>query len=150
MQLKEVKPANFLFYRTEARIQELKDLIPVSQQLYREAVACKLSIVGPIHWHYHGFTGHADQSFWLEISLPVAQVPPDYDGLFHVKRTEPFRCVSLIHEGSWYAMPSSYARAMQFVKEHNLRPNATNREIYIHVDVRSPEANVTEIQLGIQ
>lgn len=149
MQVKEIKPINFLFFRTKAKIMELASLIPVGQQLFKEAIDHKLTITGPVHWHYFGFEGDPSKSFILEIAIPVGEVEEGYDGQFHFKRTEPFKCVSMIHEGSWFDIPNSYGKLMQFIGERNLKPLAVNREIYVNADLQHPEANITEIQVGI-
>lgn len=147
--LKHVKPINFLFFRTETTIGELAKFLTLSTELFQEAFQNNLRITGPVHWHYFGFAGDENRPFTLEIALPVADVISDYDGKFHFKRTEPFRCASLIHEGSWLEIPKSYGRLMQFLSRKKLRPAGVNREIYINVDFANPEANVTEIQMGI-
>jgi effector-binding domain-containing protein len=149
MTIKEVKPINFLFYRVETKVSELVNFLPVGQALFREAVKDNLSITGPIHWHYFGFID-VNKPFTLEISLPVAEVLDDYDGEFHFKRTESFKCVSMVHEGSWLDMPASYGKLMQFINECQLTPVASNREIYINVDFKDADANTSEIQIGIQ
>lgn len=149
MQIKQVKPINFLFFRTETKISELSNFLHVAKELFKEAVLHDLTITGPVHWHYFGFTGDESKPFTLEISLPVSDFPKDYDGKYHFKRTEPFKCVSVVHEGSWYEMPQAYGKLMQYVGEHKLIPNAVNREIYINADFTHPEANVTEIQMGV-
>ena len=149
MQVKNVKPINFLFYRTETRVADLANLTWVARDLFKEAVAQDLTVTGPVHWHYFGFSGDENKSFTLEIALPIADFPQGYDGRFHFKRTEPFRCVAMTHEGSWYEIPKTYGKLMEFVKQQKLTPNATNRELYVNADFKDPEANVTEIQLGI-
>jgi len=146
--LRNVKPINFLFYRTETTVAELHKLMWVATELFQEAVINRLTITGPIHWHYFGFMGET-KPFTLEISLPVAEVLPDYDGKFHFKRTEEFKCVSLIHEGNWLEIPSSYEKLMKFVQKESLQPMSVNREIYINADFNFPEANTTEIQMGV-
>lgn len=148
--LKEVKPIRFLFYRTETTVQELNQFMWVAKALMKEAVQRELTITGPVHWHYHGFMGDIHKPFILEICLPVAEVLPDYDGDFHFKVTEPFKCVALIHEGSWYNIPSSYAKLMAYTQDHKLTPIGSNRELYINADFIAPDANVTEIQLGVK
>jgi effector-binding domain-containing protein len=147
--LRNVKPINFLFYRTETTIAELNKFMWVASELFQEAVINRLRITGPIHWHYFGFMGDASKPFTLEISLPVAEVLPDYDGKFHFKRTEEFKCVSLRHEGNWLEIPSSYEKLMKFLQKESLQPVAVNREIYVNADFNFPEANSTEIQVGI-
>ena len=149
MQIKSVKPINFLFFRTETRVSELANLTWVARDLFKEAVAQDLTVTGPVHWHYFGFTGDEGKDFTLEIALPIADFPQEYDGRFHFKRTEPFRCVAMTHEGSWYEIPKSYGKLMEFITQQKLTPNAVNRELYVNADFKDPEANVTEIQIGI-
>ena len=149
MQIKSVKPINFLFYRTETRIADLANLTWVAKDLFKEAVAQDLAVTGPVHWHYFGFSGDESKDFTLEIALPIADIPQEYDGRFHVKRTEPFRCVATTHEGSWYEIPKTYGKLMEFIMQQKLTPNAINRELYVNADFKDPEANVTEIQIGI-
>src|SRR5687768_4733537 len=132
MQVKAVKPISFLFFRTETTVSELSQYLHVGQELFKEAVLHKLTITGPIHWHYFGFTGDVSKPFVLEISLPVGEVEGEYDGKFHFKRTEPFRCVSFVHEGGWMEIPQSYGKMMQFISSQNLQPIAVNREIYVN------------------
>jgi len=147
--LRNVKPINFLFYRTETTVAELNKLFWVASELFKEAVINNLTITGPIHWHYIGFMGDVSKPFLLEISLPVAEVLTDYDGRFHFKRTEEFKCISLRHEGNWLEIPTSYEKLMGYVQKESLQPIGVNREIYVNADFNFPEANSTEIQLGI-
>ena len=78
--IKEVKPINFLFFRTETTVSGLGNLTPVAKALFREAVNNDLHITGPVQWHYFGFTGDLHQSFSIEIALPVDRVLEGYDG----------------------------------------------------------------------
>ncbi len=148
--VKEIKPINFLYFRAETHADQLLNFIPVARDLFKEAVNYNLHVTGPIHWHYFGFSGDASNSFTLEVSLPVSDVIAGYDGNFHFKRTEPFRCVALTHEGGWKSLPASYSKIMQFIEAKNLEPSEINREIYVNTDFNDPEANVTEIQIGIK
>lgn len=148
--VKEVKPINFLYFRAETTVNDLASFIPVSTELFREAVSNNLQITGPIHWHYFGFSGNPVEPFTLEVSLPVADILPSYDGSFHFKRTENFRCVMLRHEGAWHELPNSYQKAMKFIADQKLEVVPVTREVYLNADLRYPEANVTEIQIGIR
>jgi effector-binding domain-containing protein len=149
MQIKEVKPINFIYFRTEATVSVLQNFLPVSKELYREAVNHNLQITGPVHWHYHGFTMDESKPFILEVSLPVSEILSEYDGNFHFKRTQLFKCVSAVHEGAWMELPAMYNKMMQFLTKHKLESAGINREIYINADFNSPDANVTEVQIGI-
>ena len=148
--IKEIKPINFIYFRTETHIHELANFFPVAKDLYKEAVNYNLHITGPIHWHYMGFMGDVSKPFTLEIALPVSEIVPAYDGAFHFKRTEPFKCVTMTHDGKWTDIPKSYDKMMQFIGEKSLAPLAVNREIYVNSDFADPDANVTEIQIGVK
>jgi len=148
--LKEVKPITFLYFRAEARVDQLSNFIPVTMELFREAVNYNLHVTGPVHWHYFGFSGDASRSFTLEISLPVSDAIAGYDGNFHFKRTEPFRCVTLTHEGGWDSLPVSYEKIMKFIAGKHLEPIEVTREIYLNADFQDRDANVTVIQMGVK
>lgn len=145
---KEVKPISFLYFRTETTINQLATLFPVGQQLFKEAVSLNVFITGPVHWHYFGFTD-ISKPFTVEVAVPVGEIPKEYDGEFHFKRTGSFRCVSLIHEGAWTDMPQSYGKIMEYLGKHQLNPVGVHREVYINADFDHPEASTTEIQFGI-
>lgn len=147
--IKQVKPINFLFHRAEVKISDLINQVPVAKDLFKESVRLELHPSGPIHWHYFGFMGDETKPFTLEVCLPTASIPADYDGAFHFKRTEDFKCVSLLHEGAWHEIPKSYGIIMAFMQQHQLQPTGITRELYINADFANPEANVTEIQMGI-
>ena len=147
--LKVVKPINFMFHRAEVTVNDLVAQIPVAKELFKESVRLDLHPSGPIHWHYFGFTGDPSMPFILEVCLPVASVPNDYDGKFHFKRTESFKCVSMIHEGAWQEIPQSYGTIMEFIKQQKFQMGGVTRELYINADFVNHDANVTEIQMGI-
>jgi effector-binding domain-containing protein len=148
-QIKKIKPVNFLFHRAEVKISDLTSQIPIAKELFKESVRLDLHPSGPIHWHYFGFMGDESKPFTLEVCLPVASIPADYDGKLQFKRTEIFKCVSLLHEGGWQEIPRSYGILMEFIQQHKLQPTGVTRELYINADFVNPEANVTEIHMGI-
>jgi effector-binding domain-containing protein len=147
--IRQVQPISFLFFRTETTLGELGNFFHVANELYAEALKHKLSVTGPVHWHYFGFTDPS-KPFTLEIALPVAEVLQEYDGAFHFKRTENFTCISLVHEGDWLQMTGGYEELMRYAHLHQLTPAGVSREIYVNVDFVNPQANVTEIQLGVR
>ena len=149
-EIKEVEPVNFLYYRTETTMSELTKHSGVSQKIINEAVKYDLPITGATHWHYFGLDGDFAKPFTLEVAVPVGKIIDNYKGEFHFKRTEPFKCVRLTHEGSWQELSNSYSSIMKFIGENKLTPSSAVREIYVNSDFENPEANVTEIQFGIQ
>jgi hypothetical protein len=149
-QLREIKPISFLFFRTEASPAQLENFIPVAKDLFKEAVNFNIQVTGPVQWHFVDFTGDPGESFTLEIAVPVAETLPEYDGSFHFKRTGPFRCATLTHEGSWSSISDSYGKLHEFISSKHLRVMGITREVYLNTDFRNPEANVTEIQVGVE
>jgi effector-binding domain-containing protein len=149
MEIKEIKPMNFLFHREVLKLSEVQKMIPVSQALYVEAVKLKLGITGPIHWHYFGLT-NKESPFTLEVSLPVAEVLKGYDGVYHFKRTQNFKAVTHTHEGTFDDFEKTYEKVFTYIGEKKLVPNGMCREVYINVDFVDPSANIAEVQIGIQ
>lgn len=151
MQIKEIKPINFLYFKTETTVGELSGFVKhVAKDLHLEAAKLGLDVTGPVYWSYFGFAGDYTKPFTLEISIPLAEFPIDYKGTFLLKRTTLFKCLSTFHEGAWLDIPATYGKLMQYIQHHQLVPNLMNREIYINCDYGDTEANFTEIQIGIQ
>jgi effector-binding domain-containing protein len=149
-ELREIKPINFIFFRTQAYLEQLPNFVPVARDLFKEACLYNLHVTGPVHWHYIDCNGDPGSPFTLEIALPVAETLTDYDGSFHFKRTDQFRCVALTHEGSWMSIPKAYQQLKDFISTRSLKPSQITREVYVNTDFRNPEANETEIQVGVQ
>lgn len=150
MQVKEVKPINFLYFRTKTRIGELGRFVGViARELYRDAVRYDLEVTGPVYWNYHGYTGRDTVPFDLDIGIPLAEIPGSYHGMFQLKREESFPCVSMIHEGSWVDLQNSYGRITEFMTLKGLETSGKFREVYINIDFMNPAGNVTEIQVGV-
>ena len=151
MQLKEVKPINFQFFRTKTRVGELGRFVGIiARELYRDAALHDLEVTGPVYWNYFQFTGNESTPFTLDVALPIAEIPAIYHGKFQLKREESFTCVSLIHTGSWFDLQHSYIKMKEFMSVRGLEPCGNNREIYINIDFVNPAANVTEIQVGVK
>jgi effector-binding domain-containing protein len=151
MQIKQIKPINFLYFRTETKISELAGFISrVPKALHLEAAKLGLHVMGPVYWNYFNFAGDDTKPFILEISIPVDELPVNYQGEFLLKRTPDFKCLSVVHYGDWYEIPKTYGSLMEYIHHHQLKPTLVNREVYIHCDFKDVDANVTEIQLGIE
>lgn len=149
MDFKEVKPINFLYFRAQTTLDQLQEFIPVGQRLYKEAALHDLPVTGSLQWHYFNFHGNPAEPFDLEVALPVGTIPGEYDGEFHIKRTQPFRCISKVHVGDWNSIARTYGEMLKYAGSNGVKLTAHSREIYNHVDFDDPSANVTEVQLGI-
>ena len=149
MEIREIKPINFLFHREVLTLNELQRMVPVSQALYVEAARLKLQITGPIHWHYFGLTTK-EAPLTLEVSLPVAEVLKEYDGKYHFKRTDTFKCLTHTHEGSFENFEKTYEKLFAHITQNKMIPNGMCREVYVNVDFANPQANIAEAQIGIQ
>jgi effector-binding domain-containing protein len=148
MEIVDIKPINFLCHRATTTLKELAKFTAVTQELFAEAVELGLPITGAVHWHYFGLTDMA-APFTLEVSLPVGKIAEEYDGKFHFKRTESYKAVISTHRGPWEKLPDSYNKMYTFIHQQHVIPDGSFREIYVNADFTDPDANVTEIQIGI-
>jgi len=150
MQVKEIKPINFLYFKTETQVNALAGFVKtVAKSLHLEAAKLSLDVTGPVYWNYFDFKADITQPFILEISIPLAELPETYNGQFQVKRATTFKCLSAFHYGAWHAIPETYAKVMQYIQHHQLTPTGINRELYINCDFTDNAGNFTEIQIGI-
>ena len=150
MQIKEVKPLTFFYHSVRTTMSGLTPLVGVvARELYREAAALDLAVTGPIYWQYVGLDPTPEAEFTLHIALPVDAIRADHAGKFAFQRTEPFRCLTAVHEGDWTELPGLYQKLYGYLTEHNLRPTGLSREVFLNVDFAEPAANITEVQIGV-
>jgi putative intracellular protease/amidase/effector-binding domain-containing protein len=148
-QIQTVPPMHFFSRSFQTDLAGLFPLIrTVAKDIFREAIANDLEIAGPIHWHYYNFDGQPNSIFTLEIGVPITtvkSVPVPYD----CKTLPAFSCVSQQLLGSWEKMAPKYHEIISGILPAGLKMSGNNREQYIHCDFDNPEANVTNIQVGI-
>jgi effector-binding domain-containing protein len=150
MQIKEVKPMTFFYYSVQTTLRELLSYVRVvAKDLHKEAALHDIKVTGPVYWQYIGFNGNPVKEFTLEIALPVADIRPTYTGKFQFRKTESFKCLSTWHEGSWAELSQTYGALFDYISQHGLTSIGVNREIYFNMDFNQPEANLTEVQIGI-
>ncbi len=151
MQIKTQPALNFLCVRFETTVATMMEkAAPYVPQLLQEILDQKLRLCGPVYWNYFGFEGDESKPFDLEVAIPVNAVTGDYHGRFSYRRSEPFRCVEAVHEGTWASIPETYGKLFAFIGQNRLIPTGENRECYINADFEFPEANQTIIRIGIQ
>ena len=63
-------------------------------------------------------------------------------------------CVTLLHHGPYHTLKSSYARIMEYIKEHGYEITLPTREVYIKgpgmIFKGNPKKYITEIQMPIK
>ncbi len=151
MQIKEVKPLTFFYHSVRTTPSGLTpQLGSVAKALYKEAAALDLTVTGPVYWQYVGFDPSPDAEFTLHIALPVAEAREGYAGKFAFQRTGSFKCLAAVHEGDWTTIPQTYRKLFGYMAGQGLQPTGIDREMYINVNFTDPEANVTEVQVGIK
>ncbi len=150
MEIKQISPINFLYFKAETRLSELPEFIRgVPRALHLEAAKHGFEITGPVYWNYFSFDD-CPEFFRLEIGVPIAELPTDYHGSFHVRRSSPFKCLSTFHYGSLRDIPNTYQKLGEYIDSHRLKKIYSCRQIFIHSDFANPESNFTEVQIGIQ
>jgi effector-binding domain-containing protein len=149
MTIKETKTFNALVFTIQTTLPQLGEHVGhVAKDIYREAARSECMPTGPIQWNYQGIDGKPDTVFTLEIVLPIQEKNVEARG-FKWKRISGFKCLSLMHEGSWEELPKSYEKVMEYLAAKGLTTTTECREKYLSMDFENGENNLTEIQIGI-
>lgn len=150
LEIKEVASMTIFCYETKTNIAGLFALAGhIDQELRQEADKLKLEITGPSLWIYDGMDGNPATTFKLKMAVPVkASIP--YNGKFTFVQLPVFKCASTIHHGPWQQLSEVYPGFMAEISENNLTPTQINREIYLTIDLKNPENNITELQKEIR
>ncbi|QIP14063.1 GyrI-like domain-containing protein [Spirosoma aureum] len=149
MQTKQAPPMTVLYYAADTTLKDLGQFWNVTAQgIYREANRLGIDITGPIYWVYYGIDSNPDTVFRLEVSLPVSEAVGQPEG-FAFKDWEPFTCLTDLHLGPWENLHNTYSRLIPAVFEQGKQPTRIFREMYLNMDLKHPQNNVTEVQIGI-
>ena len=149
MQVRMYPAMNVLYCSFETSLLTLHDKIgTVARDLYSEAARQHLLVTGPVYWLYYGADGVPGTIFKLEIAIPVSGIPETNDR-FLFKELDTFKCLSVLHEGSWSDLKQTYEKLIAKVGIDNLAMNNICREVYINVDFSRDECNLTEVQIGL-
>ena len=151
MELKKVHPMQVLCFETKTKLSEIGEFVRVvAHKMYQTAVQNDLEITGPIYWVYEGMDGNPETVFTLTIALPVSFKDKNLtDSDYKLKSFLPFQCVSEQHMGDWSKLGETYGSVIPTILSGGLTMSGENREIYLNMDFQNPEANITEIQIGI-
>jgi effector-binding domain-containing protein len=68
---------------------------------------------------------------------------------FPVKKLEPFKAITHLHEFGWETMGAAYGQIMQYAAMNGLKPTGESREIYLNIDFNDPANNRTQIEIGV-
>lgn len=152
MQIKTLPPMQVLYFSTKTTLKGLDELagkIPAS--LYAEATRLQLLVSGPQYWFYYGADGNPDNEFTLEIVLPVTG-QASKESTYSIKQIEAFKCLSVIHEGSYDNLPKTYGEVMPkvFAEGFAMTDNKEVREMYLNIDFANEDNCRTEILIGIK
>jgi effector-binding domain-containing protein len=151
MQIKSIHAMEVLCFETETTLEKLQRYVRVvARRLYSEASKLDLEITGPVYWIYDGADGKPDTAFKLSIALPVTPTDREItDSELCIKTLDTFYCLSVHHIGNWMELGKTYCDLMTTVAEKNLQVNGLIREIYLNMDFQNPDANITEVQIGL-
>jgi effector-binding domain-containing protein len=151
MELKTIFPMHVLCFETQTTLQQMIQYVRVvAYKMYQAAVQNELEITGPVYWIYEGMDGNPETVFSLTIALPVTFKNKELNNSeFKLKKLETFHCASEQHHGDWSKLVETYDYLIPEIISGGLAMSGQNREIYLHMDFENPEANNTEIQIGI-
>jgi effector-binding domain-containing protein len=146
----KMHPAMNVLYSTfQTSLATIHDKVGVvARDLYEEAARQHLLVTGPVYWFYYGSDGKPETVFTLEIAIPVSGEPRTTER-FRFNKLPAFKCLSLMHEGSWADLGQTYSSLMQEIAARNLAMTGVCREVYINIDFTRDECNLTEVQVEI-
>jgi effector-binding domain-containing protein len=149
MEIKTCNPMKVLTYSTNTTFIKMIEYVgKKARELCLEALNNGMEITGPVYWIYYGADGNPETEFKLEICLPVHASNP-YSGIFELQQTNPFKCISGIHNGAWNEMGIIYNQIITKLQSEKQIPNGICREVYMNIDFINPSYNITEVQVGI-
>ena len=151
MQMKTIQPIHVLYFETKTSFNNIMQYVRVvAHRLYREAYRKNLEVTGPVYWIYIGADGSPETQFNLSIALPVSFSETELtDSEFKLKYLNPFNCVAGHLYGSWEGLGRMYSELASDLAAQKLIMSGENREIYLNMDFKNPENNITEVQIGI-
>ncbi len=151
MELKKIHPMQVLCFETKTKLSEIGEFVRVvAHKMYKTAVQNDLEITGPVYWVYEGMDGNPETVFSLTIALPISFKEKHLENSdFKLKSLRAFQCVSEQHIGNWNKLGETYGSLIPTIISDGLNMSGENREIYLNMDFQNPEANITEIQIGI-
>lgn len=151
MELKKVHPMQVLCFETKTKLSEIGEYVRiVAHKMYQAAVQNDLEITGPVYWVYEGMDGNPETIFSLTIALPISFKEKELiNSEFRLKSLRAFQCGTAQHVGDWGKLGETYGSLIPKILSSGLTMSGENREIYLNMDFQNPEANITEIQIGI-
>src|SRR5690606_35912744 len=99
MQIVRIAAENFLYRIVKIMPDDDFDLLEFGDALLREASVGGMPVSGALQLHYR-FNRPVGQADEVHLALPVRAFAEDYDGLFHLKRTESFCCITDVVHGN--------------------------------------------------
>lgn len=141
-----------LCFETQTTLKEIFQYVRVvAHKMYQVAVQNELEIRGgPVYWIYEGMDGNPETVFSLTIALPVSFKDKALDTAdFKLKQLETFHCATKQHLGDWNQLGETYGALIPEIIANGLTMSGQNREIYLNIDFENPQANITEVQIGI-
>lgn len=123
-----------------------------STDLMRLSDARRLPIVAAPVFIYTGTGSGAQDTFVLQIALPVANDTStgELSDTHAVKTFDAFTCLSFDFHGSLHHIAQAYPIAMDALKTAGHTPMEQSREVYKRWIAYDSAENVTEIQLGLK
>lgn len=137
-----------MFFTTTTTLEELDQYVfTIAEKLYAAICSQQLIPTGPQFWTYIGMDGNPATKFTLEICVPV-NGQPGRPSDFLFKELPAFKCMSIIHNGSWDELGKAYAANMPEIMQQQQLTGIT-RETYSNIDFENAANNITDIQIGI-
>jgi effector-binding domain-containing protein len=150
MEIKNVDPKTVFYHREKATLKTISDIanreIP---KLMEEAQKLRLQEVAPMEFHYFGCDDDPEAEFDVEIAMVVEKPVEAYDGKYHFKSTDAFKCATTLHKGNINTIGKTYEAFMPEIFKSGAQLGSETREVYTVWESPESDKNITEIQVGL-
>lgn len=147
MEIKEIKQTKVFGKEIKTNLKSIGEHVQVLPEIVMNEMTEKgFQIEGPQVWVYNGADGKPDTQFDLLVGFPVADDKMDHN----ITALENFKCVTIMHKGSWANLGDTYCLIIGQVMQNGCQMTGECREIYHKVDFDDVEKNITEVQIGIK
>lgn len=148
MEIKTTTPVKVMYTEVKTTLNEIRHyVITTPMNIMAEAEKLGLKTNRKQHWVYFGANADYNNEFTLQICLEV-EVEATSDK-FQFQELHSLKHVSTIHNGSWDQLGATYEKFFGQIYQQGIKPTNEVREVYQKVDLDNPDANVTEIQVGV-
>jgi len=146
MQIVRIAAENFLYRIVKIMPDDDFDLLEFGDALLREASVGGMPVSGALQLHYR-FNRPVGQADEVHLALPVRAFAEDYDGLFHLKRTESFCCITDVVHCNIGAFTERWRKLERCASMLRLERGESYREILASTEEQNSGFRILQLEV---